>query len=98
VQAGRKLRRLLNPLNKKRSKAGPTPVIPALGRQMQEGLDFEASLGYTVRHYLKKQTLKKRMREEGVSSQGCFLFCTPSGVDMFSSQQCILTALWTQEW
>jgi hypothetical protein len=31
------------------------PVIPVLERQRQEDLQFEASLGYIVRSYLKKK-------------------------------------------
>jgi hypothetical protein len=37
------------------------PVIPALGRQRQEDLEFKASLGYIVRLCLKKQKQTKKV-------------------------------------
>jgi hypothetical protein len=37
-----------------------TPVIPALGRLMQEDLEFTVSLGYGVRPNLKKKKKKER--------------------------------------
>jgi hypothetical protein len=35
------------------------PVIPGLRRLMQEDLEFQASLDYTARPYLKKQQQQK---------------------------------------
>jgi hypothetical protein len=35
-----------------------TPVIPAVWRKIQEDHEFEASLGYIVRPYLKQQQQK----------------------------------------
>jgi hypothetical protein len=36
-----------------------TPVIPALGRQRQEDREFEASLDYIEKNYLKKSKVIK---------------------------------------
>jgi hypothetical protein len=35
------------------------PVIPAVRKQKQEGLELEISLGYTARYCLKKENKKK---------------------------------------
>jgi hypothetical protein len=46
-----------------------TPVILALGRQRKENHEFQASLGYLVRPYLKKKVkekekIKKEMKQK----------------------------------
>jgi hypothetical protein len=38
-------------------------MIPALGRQKQEDLEFESSLGYTAKHHLKS-TQKNKNKEK----------------------------------
>jgi hypothetical protein len=35
------------------------PVIPALGKLRQEEPEFQASLGYMIRTYLKKKKIKE---------------------------------------
>jgi hypothetical protein len=40
------------------------PVIPALGRQRQEDFEFEASLGYIKRHYLKSSKNKSKIKNK----------------------------------
>jgi hypothetical protein len=45
------------------------PVIPALARQRQQHYKFEASLGYTVRSWLKKKKTKKNQKQKQTKQQ-----------------------------
>jgi hypothetical protein len=40
------------------------PEIPGLGRLRQEDLEFQATLGYTVRSCLKKKKKKEHLKKK----------------------------------
>lgn len=44
---------------------GRTPIIPAFSRLTGRSGLFKASLGYTVRSYLRKKEVRKKGRKEG---------------------------------
>jgi hypothetical protein len=50
--------------NVKRSAIAEGWCNPAFGRLKQEDLEFEASLGYVVRLFLKRPKKKKKKREK----------------------------------